>query len=55
LWNATAPTTPNLSATVSGNQLTIARNSAFVGTAVIEVVISDGFSTTKKQFAVTFA
>ncbi|MBX9678594.1 MAG: S8 family serine peptidase [Gemmataceae bacterium] len=55
LWNATAPTTPNLSATVSGNQLTIARNSAFVGTAVIEVVISDGFATTKKQFAVTFA
>jgi subtilisin family serine protease len=55
LWNAPAPATPNLSATVSGNQLTIARNSAFVGAAVIEVVVSDGFATTKKQFTVTFA
>jgi hypothetical protein len=53
LWSASAPTTPALTYTWVGNQLTIQRPATLTGIFFVNVTISDGWATTTKTFQVT--
>jgi hypothetical protein len=53
LWDAKPATTPALTFTWSGNQLTIQRASSLTGIYFIDVTVSDGWLSTKKTFQLT--
>ena len=53
LWNANPPTTPPLTFTVTGSQLTIQRPASLTGVFFIDVTVSDGFTTTTQTFELT--
>jgi len=53
LWNANPPTTPALTFTWVGNQLTIQRPASLTGIFFIDVTVSDPWVSAKKTFQVT--
>jgi subtilisin family serine protease len=53
LWDARPATTPPLTFSVVGNQLTVQRPASLTGVYVIEVTVSDGQASSKRTFMIT--
>jgi hypothetical protein len=52
LWDAKLPPAPAVKVRVVGNQLTITPPRNYIGSFVVEVAVSDGYTTTRKMFTV---
>jgi Subtilase family len=53
LWNANPPSSPALTFSFQGNQLTIRRSATLTGVFFIDVTVSDGFVTATRTIQVT--
>ncbi len=53
LWNAKAPSTPQVTVALQGSKLTVTALNGYHGSFYIEIAASDGFTTTKKTYFIT--
>ncbi len=53
LWNAKAPSTPQVTVALQGSKLTVTSLNGYHGSFYVEIAVSDGFTTTKKTYFVT--
>jgi len=53
LVNATAPPSPPVALSMSGNQLTVTSSTTYIGTYKVVANVSDGFTTTSQSFLVS--